>query len=122
MCYVTHASADLDSGRAGINITFRLEQLFDLRNTRGGATNAPPTSAAGMAFAQLLTYEVNAFEELYVATFEVLDRQWLAARASYMQFPMVLDGAIAAVKKALLSKPNSMVQVRQSLDLQRGHM
>jgi ELMO/CED-12 family len=122
MCYVTHASADLDLGRAGINITFRLKQLFDLRNTKGGTTNAPPTSAAGMAFAQLLTYEVNAFEELYVATFEVLDRQWLAARATYMQFPMVLDEAISAIKKAVLAKPNSIIQVRQSLDLQHGHV
>ena len=102
---------------AGINITYRLEQLFDLRDTKGGLERSPPSGPAGAAFAQLLTHEPHAFEEVYVATFECLDREWLAANASYMQFPMVMDGVFASVKKAMLTKPTSAFQLRQTLKL-----
>ena len=32
----------------------------------------------------------HAFEETYCAAFELLDRHWLALRATYMEFPIAL--------------------------------
>lgn len=48
-----------------------------------------PRSPAGRAFVQLLSTHEDAFGELYCLAFRVLDREWLAMRASYMEFNQV---------------------------------
>lgn len=104
---------------AGINITFRLEQLLNLRDTKGAVTRSLPATATTCAFAQLLLDTSSAFAELYVAAFEVLDRRWLAAQASYMQFPAILDGTMLDVSRVLYAKPLTVQALRESLSLQR---
>ena len=102
---------------AGINITFRLEQLLNLRDKRGAVMRQPAASVATCAFAQLLADTSSAFEELYVAAFEVLDRRWLDAQASYMQFPAVLDGTMSDLQRVLHERPQTIQAVRAALTL-----
>lgn len=77
----------------------------------------PPQTPAAAAFARLLALESCAFEELYVAAFQVLDHKWLEAKASYMQFPMVLDATMDAVRGALAARPESVNALRAKLGL-----
>ena len=52
--------------------------LSELRGKRNAAGPAPaPYSPPGVAFVGALAVEDDAFERLYVAWFEVLDREWL---------------------------------------------
>jgi hypothetical protein len=41
---------------------------------------------AGVHFVQLLEDDDVAFDNLFCVAFQVLDSQWLARRASYMEF------------------------------------
>ena len=41
---------------------------------------------AGVHFVQLLEDDDEAFDDLFCVAFQVLDSQWLARRASYMDF------------------------------------
>lgn len=85
---------------AGVNVTFQLLDLLELRDATkmtgvGGVSSeentvAPsppltrvpaPASPAGASFVDCLDAEDDAFEKVYVAWFEVLDREWLARRA-----------------------------------------
>lgn len=102
---------------AGINITYRLEELIELRAASGAMITRPPQTPAAASFARLLALESAAFEELYVAAFQVLDSKWLEARASYMQFPMVLDATMDAVRGALAARPESVAALRAKLGL-----
>lgn len=45
-----------------------------------------PTSLVGSRFLDLLSEDEMAFDILYCVAFQMLDAQWLAKRASYMQF------------------------------------
>lgn len=45
-----------------------------------------PTSQAAVRFLQLLGDDEMAFDNLFCVTFRLLDAQWLAKRASYMEF------------------------------------
>lgn len=45
-----------------------------------------PTSTAGLRFLQLLGEDEMAFDDLYCVAFQMMDAQWLAKRASYMEF------------------------------------
>jgi hypothetical protein len=103
--------------RAGINITFRLEQLLQFRAQNGAIIEHPPQIPATAGFLKLLEAEPFAFEELYVATFQVLDREWLASKASCMQFAGVLTDAIEEVLAALVSRPGSIAHFRERLGL-----
>ena len=108
--------------RAGINVTVRLEELVGLRGP-GGAAPAPAAAAAtpaAAAFADLLLSSEAAFDELYVAAFDVLDQEWLEARASYMQFPAVLDSTLMRVRAALAARPASVAALRVALQLPEG--
>jgi hypothetical protein len=58
-----------------------LSELLELRS--GGA--APPTAPAARGFLPLLACSEDAFEELFVLSYRVLDAEWLAQGASYMQ-------------------------------------
>ncbi len=54
-----------------------------------GSDAVPPTSAAALGFMLLLGEDEGAYEELYAASLECLDRTWLSLGASYMQFNQV---------------------------------
>lgn len=45
-----------------------------------------PSSKARVRFLQLLEFDAEAFDRLYCLAFRMLDAQWLARRASYMEF------------------------------------
>eukprot|EP00252_Welwitschia_mirabilis_P007456 TRINITY_DN1882_c0_g1_i3.p1 TRINITY_DN1882_c0_g1~~TRINITY_DN1882_c0_g1_i3.p1 ORF type:complete len:271 (+),score=49.09 TRINITY_DN1882_c0_g1_i3:759-1571(+) len=64
---------------AGVNITFMLIQMLDLRSVK-------PSTVAGAVFVKMLAENEWAFDLLYCIAFEVMDAQWLAMRASYMDF------------------------------------
>jgi hypothetical protein len=44
------------------------------------------STKAGVHFIQLLEDDEEAFDNLFCVAFEVLDAQWLARQASYMEF------------------------------------
>ncbi|KAK2993237.1 hypothetical protein RJ640_015716 [Escallonia rubra] len=64
---------------AGINVTFMLIQMLDLYS-------AKPRSLPGVNFVQLLGEDEESFDVLYCIAFAMMDAQWLAMRASYMEF------------------------------------
>lgn len=45
-----------------------------------------PNSLAGVRFLELLSEDEMAFDNLYCVAFQMMDAQWLAKRASYMEF------------------------------------
>lgn len=45
---------------------------------------------AGIRFLELLAEDVMAFDSLYCVAFQMMDAQWLAKRASYMEFNVIL--------------------------------
>lgn len=45
-----------------------------------------PTSQAAVQFLQLLGEDEMAFDNLFCVAFQLMDAQWLAKRASYMDF------------------------------------
>lgn len=50
---------------------------------------AKPTSLAGIRFLELLQEDEMAFDNLYCVAFQMMDAQWLAKRASYMEFNVI---------------------------------
>lgn len=48
-----------------------------------------PSSKAGIRFLELLGEDEKAFDNLYCVAFRMLDAQWLAKRASYMEFNVI---------------------------------
>ena len=104
----------LQSLPAGINITFELQEIIGLRH-HGKLTEGAPESAEGRAFAVLIGHNTDAFEELYVCTFELLDRQWVDCGATYFEFQHVIRKTLNAVKSTLSTRPKTMLEVRQML-------
>lgn len=102
---------------AGINLTFYVQQLLELRSPTRASSWKTPSSKVGRNFLNILDENESAFEEVYVASFEVLDRIWLERAASYMEFPTVLNDTMSAVKEALLQSPLTIADLRESLDL-----
>lgn len=45
-----------------------------------------PSKLAGQRFLQMLSHDDMAFDNLFCVAFKMLDAQWLAKRASYMEF------------------------------------
>ncbi|GKU96522.1 hypothetical protein SLEP1_g9751 [Rubroshorea leprosula] len=64
---------------AGINISFMLIQMLDLYAVK-------PRCLPGVNFLKLLEEDEQAFDVLYCIAFEMMDAQWLAMHASYMDF------------------------------------
>ncbi|KAH7283504.1 hypothetical protein KP509_34G010200 [Ceratopteris richardii] len=64
---------------AGINLSFMLIQILDLRSETPKTRNA-------RKFVKLLEEDNFAFDRLYCVAFEMMDAQWLAMKASYMEF------------------------------------
>lgn len=122
-CTAVHAGVTFRNicGRcAGINLTFELERVLELRGPGSLPVQASPRTAAGGAFLRLLVEDASAFQELYVASFALLDRLWLARRASYMDFPAVLRDTLQLVRRALQQRPRRVRDVCAQLDAAAG--
>ncbi|XP_048500572.1 uncharacterized protein LOC104893753 isoform X2 [Beta vulgaris subsp. vulgaris] len=79
---------------AGINISFMLAQMLDLQSGK-------PTSRAAVRFLDLLADDEMAFDNLYCVAFQMMDAQWLAKGASYMEFNDVLKSTRAQLEREL---------------------
>ncbi|KAK6919031.1 ELMO domain [Dillenia turbinata] len=72
---------------AGINISFMLIQMLDLSSE-----------------------DEEAFDVLYCIAFEMMDAQWLAMRASYMEFNEVLQGTRTQLERELSLEDVNRIQ------------
>ncbi|OVA13759.1 Engulfment/cell motility [Macleaya cordata] len=88
---------------AGINISFMLAQMLDLQSGK-------PTSVAGIRFVELLGEDEMAFDNLYCVAFRMMDAQWLAKRASYMEFNEVLKSTRTQLERELALEDVSSVK------------
>ncbi|XP_020108846.1 ELMO domain-containing protein A [Ananas comosus] len=79
---------------AGVNISFMLVQMLDLQSSM-------PTTKAGLRFLELLAEDESAFDNLYCVAFCLMDAQWLAKRASYMEFNEVLKSTRTQLEREL---------------------
>ncbi|KAL0383346.1 UNVERIFIED_CONTAM: ELMO domain-containing protein A [Sesamum calycinum] len=79
---------------AGINISFMLVQMLDLHS-------GMPSTMAGYHFLKLLSDDEMAFDNLFCVAFKLLDVQWLAKRASYMEFNEVLKSTRSQLEREL---------------------
>lgn len=106
-------------GAAGVNITFTLAKILDIKGDSANGSPSLPSTAPGRAFLRLLDVEDSlhgkAFEELFCATFELLDRIWLEEKADYMQFPVVMKKVEERVAKALAKQPSNLSQLEEYL-------
>ncbi|XP_026401489.1 ELMO domain-containing protein A-like isoform X3 [Papaver somniferum] len=80
---------------AGVNITFMLIQMLDLEAVK-------PRTMTGVVFLKLLEENDDAFDILYCITFKLMDQQWLAMNASYMDFNTVMKSTQHELEKQLL--------------------
>lgn len=90
---------------AGINVTFMLIQMLDLYSAR-------PRCLPGVNFVKLLGEDEEAFDVLYCIAFEMMDAQWLAMHASYMEFNEVLQ-----VTRTQLERELSLEDIHRIQDL-----
>ncbi|XP_044481747.1 ELMO domain-containing protein A [Mangifera indica] len=88
---------------AGINISFMLIQMLDLQSGK-------PSSLAGIRFLELLKEDEMAFDSLYCVAFQMMDAQWLAKRASYMEFNDVLKSTRTQLERELALEDVSSVK------------
>lgn len=79
---------------AGVNITFMLIQMLDLRSSK-------PSSWMGASFLRILAEEEMAFDLLYCVAFKVMDTLWLTMHASYMEFNVVMKATRAQLEQEL---------------------
>ncbi|XP_024019972.1 ELMO domain-containing protein A isoform X2 [Morus notabilis] len=90
---------------AGINVSFMLIQMLDLYS-------AKPKCIPGINFMRLLGEDEEAFDVLYCIAFEMMDAQWLAMHASYMEFNDVLQ-----VTRTQLERELSLEDIHRVQDL-----
>ncbi|XP_012088318.1 ELMO domain-containing protein A isoform X1 [Jatropha curcas] len=90
---------------AGINVSFMLIQMLDLQSEK-------PKNLPGINFLKLLGEDESAFDVLYCLAFELMDAQWLAMHASYMEFNEVLK-----VTRTQLERELSLDDVHRIKDL-----
>ncbi|XP_073307561.1 uncharacterized protein [Primulina huaijiensis] len=69
---------------AGVNVSFMLIQMLDINSEK-------PKCLPGLNFVKLLGENEEAFDVLFCIAFAMMDAQWLAMRASYMEFNEVLQ-------------------------------
>ncbi|KHG05886.1 ELMO domain-containing A [Gossypium arboreum] len=86
---------------AGVNITFMLIQMLDLEAVSFNSTVKPRTMV-GAVFLKFLSENESAFDLLYCITFKLMDHQWLAMRASYMDFNTVMKATRRQLERELL--------------------
>ncbi|KAI7745689.1 hypothetical protein M8C21_019387 [Ambrosia artemisiifolia] len=82
---------------AGVNITFMLIQMLDLEAVK-------PRTLVGATFLKFLTDNESAFDLLYCIAFKLMDHQWLAMRASYMDFNAVMKATRHQLERELLEE------------------
>ncbi|XP_022843550.1 ELMO domain-containing protein A-like isoform X1 [Olea europaea var. sylvestris] len=80
---------------AGVNITFMLIQMLDLEAVK-------PGTVVGATFLKFLAENESAFDLLYCITFKLMDHQWLAMHASYMDFNTVMKATRRQLERELL--------------------
>ncbi|XP_011621522.1 ELMO domain-containing protein A isoform X2 [Amborella trichopoda] len=80
---------------AGVNITFMLIQMLDLQAVK-------PRTLMGATFLKLLSENEHAFDLLYCITFKLMDQQWLAMHASYMDFNSVMKSTRLQLERELV--------------------
>ncbi|XP_024528589.1 ELMO domain-containing protein A-like [Selaginella moellendorffii] len=90
---------------AGINVSFMLIQMLDLRS-------AKPSSTSGLNFLKLLAEDETAFDILYCIAFEMMDYEWLAMHATYMEF-----NAVLTITRQRLERELSLKEVTYVKDL-----
>lgn len=95
---------------AGVNLTFMLIQMLDLRS-------AKPSSWSGLNFLRILAEEETAFDLLYCVAFKVMDTLWLAMHASYMEFNAVMKATRAQMEQELTMESVSRIQDMPSYTL-----
>ncbi|KAH9706535.1 ELMO domain-containing protein [Citrus sinensis] len=99
----TRAEWEYPFAVAGINISFMLIQMLDLQSGK-------PSSSAGIRFLELLEKDEMAFDNLYCVAFRMMDAQWLAKRATYMEFNDVLKSTRAQLERELKLEDVSCVR------------
>lgn len=95
---------------AGVNITFMLIQMLDLRS-------AKPSSWAAACFLKILAEEDMAFDLLYCVAFKVMDTLWLTMHASYMEFNAVMKATRAQLEQELTLELVSRIEDMPSYTL-----
>ncbi|KAJ8749078.1 hypothetical protein K2173_013685 [Erythroxylum novogranatense] len=90
---------------AGINVSFMLIRMLDLLSEK-------PKCLSGINFVKLLGEDETAFDVLFCTAFELMDAQWLAMRASYMEFNEVLQ-----VTRTQLERELALEDVHRIKDL-----
>nr|ACU23730.1 unknown [Glycine max] len=90
----TRAEWEYPFAVAGINISFMLAQMLDLQA-------GLPSSLSGIRFLKLLEEDEMAFDILFCVAFQMMDAQWLAKRASYMEFNDVLRSTRTQLEREL---------------------
>ncbi|XP_078161899.1 uncharacterized protein LOC144557230 isoform X1 [Carex rostrata] len=79
---------------AGLNISYMLVQMLELNSER-------PKSVPAMNFLKVLSEDEEAFDVLFCIAFEMMDAQWLARHASYMQFNEILEATKSQLEREL---------------------
>ncbi|KAJ8505279.1 hypothetical protein OPV22_006165 [Ensete ventricosum] len=95
---------------AGVNITFMLIQMLDLQA-------AKQTSMMAAVFLKLLSENERAFDVLYCMSFKMMDQQWLAVRASYMDFNLVMKSTRRQLEQELLLEDIQRIEDMPSYSL-----
>ncbi|XP_038875760.1 ELMO domain-containing protein A-like isoform X1 [Benincasa hispida] len=95
---------------AGVNITFMLIQMLDLEAVK-------PRTLVGATFLKFLAENDSAFDLLYCITFKLMDHEWLAMHASYMDFNTVMKATRRQLEKELLIEDISRLEELPSYSL-----
>ncbi|XP_019084768.1 PREDICTED: uncharacterized protein LOC104706575 [Camelina sativa] len=85
---------------ADIALAAGLDELAQMLDLQSGK----PSTVAGIRFMAFLEEDEMAFDNLYCIAFQMMDAQWLAKRASYMEFNDVLKST-----RAQLERPELMI-------------
>ncbi|KAI3728766.1 hypothetical protein L6452_17408 [Arctium lappa] len=80
----TRAQWEYPFAVAGINVSFMLTQMLELYSVK-------PRCHHCVNFVKILGEDEEAFDVLYCIAFALMDAQWLAMHASYMEFNEVLQ-------------------------------
>nr|GLL25616.1 ELMO domain-containing protein A-like isoform X1 [Ipomoea trifida] len=97
---------------AGVNITFMLIQMLDLEAIK-------PRNLVGATFLKFLAENESAFDLLYCIAFKLMDQQWLAMGASYMDFNTVMKATRRQLEREILLEDVSRLEDLPSYNLLR---
>ncbi|KAF5764547.1 putative ELMO domain-containing protein [Helianthus annuus] len=79
---------------AGVNVSFMLTQMLELYQVK-------PRCHTCINFVKILGEDEEAFDVLYCIAFVLMDAQWLAMHASYMEFNDVLQSTRKQLEREL---------------------